>query len=135
MPELRLYQVFISHAWTYDEYHIIKDWLNATPNFRWRDFSVPYDYPLDVKSKSELEKSLKRLIRRAQIVLILAGMEASRRPWIKFEIDFAIELEKPIVGIIPRGARRISRVIDDAAKDFVGWNRASIIKAIRRNAM
>jgi hypothetical protein len=130
-----LYQVFISHAWTYDEYHKIEDWLNATPNFWWRNFSVPYDYPLNVKSESELKKALKRLIRRAQVVLIVAGMEASRRTWIKFEIDFALELDKPIIGIIPRGARQRSRVVHNAADDMVGWNREAIIKAIRHNAM
>jgi hypothetical protein len=135
MPTLRWYQVFISHAWKYDEYHRIKEFLDETPNFKLRDLSVPYDNPLDVKGESELEERLKQQIRHAQVVLIPAGMEVSRSYWVQFEIDFATDLEKPIVGIIPRDKQRIPKIVNDASCEIVGWNRNSIVTAIRQIAL
>ena len=131
----RRYRLFISHAWDYDEYHKIKGWLNSTPNFLYSDYSVPYDNALNFKSKSELKEGLKRLIRLSQVVLVQAGMEVNYREFILFELNFAQELDKPIIGIIPWGGRQIPRVISDAAWEIVGWNRISIVDAIQRNAL
>lgn len=135
MPRLRRYRIFISHAWDYDEYERIKEFLNSTPNFLYSDYSVPYDNSLIAKRKSELKELLKNLIRLSQIVLVPAGMEVNYREFILFELNFAQELEKPIVGIAPWGAQRIPRIVSQSAWEIVRWNRASIVDAIRRNAL
>jgi MTH538 TIR-like domain (DUF1863) len=135
MPRLRKYRLFICHSWDYDEYHRIKEWLDLTPNFTYSNYSVPYDNALDIKGKTKLKEGLKRLIRPSQVVLVSAGMEVNYREFVLFEIDFAQELAKPIIGIVPRGGLRIPKKISDAACELVGWNRMSIINAIRRNAL
>lgn len=39
---MRTYDLFISHAWAYDErYEGIVRLLNSVPGFSWRDYSVP----------------------------------------------------------------------------------------------
>jgi hypothetical protein len=41
-------------------------------------------------------------------------------------------LEIPIVGVVPRGAERVSAIISSRAKEIVRWNTESIVEAIRK---
>lgn len=131
MPELRPYPLFISHAWKHnDEYYSLVKMLDEAPNFKWRNCSVPEHDPLE----GDLQEGLRKQIRPASIVLILAGMYATYSDWIEFEIQFANQSGKPIVGIEPWGSERIPTAVQQAAIVMVGWNTASIVSAIRRNA-
>ena len=133
MPELKTYDVFISHAWTYNsDYYRLVEMLDKAPNFKWRNYSVPEHDPLKPKSKKDLKEALKRQIRPANIIIILAGMYATHSDWIEFEIDYAEELKKPMIGVKPRGQQRIPKVVQDAVKEMVGWNTSSIVRAIRK---
>ena len=132
MPKLRWYQIFISHAWNYDENHRIKAFLINYPYLKVRDLSVPYDNSLNVRSQSELKDRLKQLIRCSHIVIVPAGMEVSRSYWVQFEINYATDVEKPIVGIIPWGRERIPKLVDEFADEIVGWNSNSIVRAVRQ---
>ena len=39
MPELKTYDVFISHAWTYNsDYYRLVEMLDKAPNFKWRNY-------------------------------------------------------------------------------------------------
>lgn len=132
MPALKTYDLFISHAWTYNaEYDRLVKMLNAAPNFKWRNYSVTKQDPLDVNNDARLTAALKRQIRPVNCVLILAGMYVNHRKWIKKEITIAQNLNKPIVGIKPWGQQRTPTEVQDAADVMVGWNTASIVKAIR----
>jgi len=134
MPELKTYRAFISHAWIYNEdYYKLEKMLNEAPYFEWRNYSVPEHDPLD--SDRKLEEALRRQIRPTNIVLILAGMYAAYRKWIQKEIDIAVEMGKPIIGIRPWGQERVPQAVQDAAREIVGWNTSSIVSAIRRNAL
>ncbi len=134
MPELHTYRIFISHAWKYDEayYRIIK-YLDAAPNFTYANYSVPEHNPLD--TQSNLEEGLRKQIRPVEVILILAGMYVTYSDWIQFEIDFADQLNKPIVGIKPWGSERVPQAVQNSAQEIVAWNTASIVEAIRRNAV
>lgn len=131
MPELRPYPVFISHAWKYnDEYYKLVKMLDEAPNFKWRNCSVPEHDPV----QGDLSEALKKQIRPASVVLILAGIYATHSDWIQFEINFAGELDKSIVGVEPWGSDRIPASVQSAADEMVGWNTSSIVDAIRRHA-
>jgi hypothetical protein len=131
MPELRAYPVFISHAWKHnDEYYRLAKMLDEAPNFKWRNCSVPEHDPL----QGDLEEGLRKQIRPASVVLILAGIYATHSDWIQFEIDFASGLDKSIVGLKPWGSDRIPANVDAAAAEMVGWNTSTIVDAIRRHA-
>ena len=52
----------------------------------------------------------------------------------KWEIETAKELGIPIVGIIPRGQERISRIVFDNSIVDIRWNTESIVQAIRAHA-
>ena len=82
-----------------------------------------------------LESAIREQMRHASCVLIMAGKYSTFSKWIKREVRIAQELGKPILAITPWGAEQISTVVKDAADEVVKWQSASIIDAIRRNAL
>ena len=136
MPRLKSYDLFISHAWTYDDdYHRLVQFLKDAKRFRYRNYSVPQHDPLDANSTSRLKAALDRQIRPVNIVLIISGMYVNYRDWIQYEIEVAQGYGKPIVGIRPWGSQRVPAAVQSAAVEMVGWNTNSIVGAIRRNAI
>lgn len=132
MPELHRYRLFISHAWRYhDDYDRIVDLLDNASNFIYANYSVPRDDKFDRMSTSELKDELRDQIRPTECVLILAGLYVSYSEWIQFEIDFAKQGMKPIVGVQPWGSSRTPSAVSQAANIIVGWNTSSIVQAIR----
>lgn len=136
MPIHKVYHVFISHAWTYNEdYYRLVKMLNDAPNFKWKNYSVPSHDPLldpnSPRGKIQLLNELKEQIRPVHCVLVISGMYVNHREWIQKEIDIAKSYGKPIIGIKPWRQERVPQAVQDAAKIMVGWNTDSIIHAIR----
>lgn len=139
MPALKTYDVFISHAWKYDDdYCRVVDFLAGANYFTWRNYSVPVHDPVDPKdskSKGKLEEALRRQMRPVNVVLIVSGMYTAYSDWIQFEIDYSVLLGKPIIGIRPWGAEKTPKAVSDVAREMVGWQEKSIIDAIRKYAI
>ncbi len=132
MPSLRDYHIMISHSWDYNaDYETIKGWLDDAKNFTWTNYSVPLSKPLDTKSKKELKEKLRTRISLCSSIIILSGMYVSYSEWIDYEIDTALELGKPIIGVKPRGQERIPTKVSNNADVMVGWNSASVVQAVR----
>jgi hypothetical protein len=133
MPYLHNHKLFISHAWDYsDRYQRAVKFLNDAPNFSWSNFSVPKDDAFEGMNAVQLTEQMKNQIRPSQCVVIVSGMYLNHSDWIKFEMDFAKEIGKPILGIQPWGSQRTPQSIIDCADEIVGWNSTSIVAAIRR---
>ncbi|MGG1254165.1 TIR domain-containing protein [Brevibacillus agri] len=136
MPLLKTYDLFISHAWKYNEqYYKIVEMLDNAPLFNFRNYSVPKHDPLvdpntDV-GKRKLIALLDKQVKPVNCVLIIAGMYVAHRFWLQTEIDLAEKYNKPIVGIKPWGQERVPLEVQNAADIIVGWNTESIVKAIR----
>ena len=137
MPPLKTYRVFISHAWEYNkDYYRLVEMLDDAPNFKWQNYSVPEHDPVEnPRSKKQLQEALRNQIRPVHIVIILAGMYAAYSDWIDFEIGFAEELEKPMIGVYPWGQERAPKRVQEAVEEMVRWNTDSIVKAIRKWAL
>lgn len=136
MPTLKTYDLFISHAWTYNsEYHRLVGMLNQAPNFYWRNYSVPEHDPLEARSTRALAAALDRQIRPANAVIILAGMYVNHREWLQAEIEMAQGYGKPIIGVVPWGAERVPSLVQNAAVSVVRWNTNSIVGAIRTHSI
>jgi len=136
MPELRIYNLFVSHAWAYnDDYYRLIEMLDDAPNFHYRNLSVPEHDPLHAGSRQQLEQDLYDQIRPTSIVIILGGMYVPHHDWIQREIDIALEMDKPILGIAPWGSQVIPVAVQNSADEIVGWNTESIVNAIRRLAL
>jgi hypothetical protein len=134
MPPLREYKIFISHAWDYHvEYYRLEGFLNAAPNFKWKNLSVPRHDP--ILNTEQLAKELHNQMRDAEAFLILAGMYVAHSNWILHEINFARRIGRPIIGIKPWGNLIVPMAVQNGADEMVGWNSGSIVAAIRKHAL
>jgi MTH538 TIR-like domain (DUF1863) len=137
MPYLRNYDIFVSHAWRYnDEYYRLINLLNAALFFQYRNYSVPTHDPViesgSIVGQAKLANLLDAQIRPVQCVLVIAGMYAAHRYWMDKEIAIAQMYNKPIIGIIPWGQMRVPISVQASAHEMVGWNTNSIVAAVRR---
>lgn len=138
MPQLKTYDIFISHAWKYgDAYDHLVNLLNSANNFKYRNYSAPEDNPLknlnntDVTTKSQITNAIDRKISPVNVVLVISGMYANNREWMEKEIEIAQQYEKPIIAIKPRGNTVMPTYVKDVATKIVNWNTDSIVNAIR----
>jgi len=128
---MKEYNIFISHAWDYnDDYYRLENMLDNAEDFEWRNYSVPEHDAIDSDDDKELEDALRNQIRPASVVLITSGMYIPYRKWIQKEIDIAIDMEKPIIAVIPWGSQKIPQEIEEVADAIAGWNTISIVEAI-----
>jgi hypothetical protein len=133
MPYLSTYRLFISHAWDYhDDYNRLVHLLDEASLFNYTNYSVPKDDKFGRMTKAELKEELRQQIRPVNCFLALGGVYMSYSDWIQFELDFAVSLGKPIVGIKPWGNTNVSTAVSSVAKEVVGWNTDSIVEAIRK---
>jgi len=137
MPDLKTYDIFISHAWKYGEaYDRLIKLIDDAPNFHYRNYSSPKDKPLIPSYMSVLNDTIKNKIaskiRFVNCVLVISGMYAQYSNWMIVEIEIALELDKPIIGIKPFGGQQIPRTVYTATDEAVGWNTSSIVDAIRK---
>ena len=135
MPALKNYDLFLSHVWRKvhnSEYYRLVNFLEGAANFRWRNYSVPEHDPLGTKTDWQLRQALNRQIRPINCFLVVSGMYVHHRKWIQEEINIALSLNKPIIGIVPWGQNRVPIEVQKIAKEMVGWQTSSIVNAIRK---
>ena len=127
------YNLFISHSWTYsDQYIGLVRLLDANPYFSYKNYSVPKNDPIhNAPYQYQLKEAIRRQMQPASCVIILAGVYSSYSKWINIEIELAKEMGKRIIAVEPWGSSHTSAVVKNAAHEIVGWNSASIIRAIR----
>ena len=131
----KTHRLFISHSWKYsDQYETITGWFDEASYFNWINYSIPITNPVDFDSKKELEQKITNKINQVNCVVILAGMYAAHSEWIDYEIDEAVRLGKPIVGVKPWGNEKMSQKIQDYADEIVNWQSSSVVDAIKRNS-
>lgn len=138
MPDLKTYDLFISHVWRKEEnseYYRLVDLLKQAAYFSWRNYSVPEHDPLGAKTDAQLAAALDRQIRPVNCFLVVAGMYVNYRKWIQREIEIAKSYDKPIVGVVPWGQQRTPTEVQGVALEMVGWNTDSIVAAIRKHSL
>lgn len=128
-----VYNLFISHSWTYSNaYDGLVSLLDNNPFFAYKDYSVPKENPIhNSPFEYQLKEAIRRKMQPASCVIVLAGVYATYSKWINIEVALAKEMNKKIIAVVPRGSERISMVVRNAADEIVGWNTDSIIRAIR----
>lgn len=129
------YKIFISHSWQHtDTLEALRNLINARSHFSATYEESTKDKPINSEDEGYVKIRLAQKIGNSNIVLALAGLYASHSSWMEWELDKAIELEVPIVGVIPSGQERISTIVSSRSKIDVRWNTESIISAIRIHA-
>lgn len=131
----KTYHVFISHSWqNSDVLESLRKKLNDRGYFNVEFEEVSKDEPINSANAYYIKSRLSEKIKNSNIVLGLAGMYASHSEWMEWELDKAIDLDVPIVGVIPRGQERISTTVSSRSVADVRWNIESIVAAIRNYA-
>lgn len=131
----KTYNIFISHSWDHvDDLMNLRRLLNERGYFNVNFEEVPPHDPIDSFNSYYVRKKVAERISNSDVVIGLAGVYASHSDWMQWELDKAIELNKPILGVIPRGQLNISTVVKDRADEMVRWNTESIVEAIRQLA-
>jgi len=129
------YRVFISHSWQYGSaLEALRELINKRAYFTAVYEESTKDSPINSENASYVKSRLAKKIGDSNIVLALAGVYASHSSWMEWELDKALQLGIPIVGVIPRGQERISSVVYSRSVLDVRWNTESIIAAIRTHA-
>lgn len=132
--ENRPYRVFVSHSWKYsDQRERVEEFLGDEDRLQWQNFSVPEDDPLDVENANDLRQQLYNQIQQANAVIVIAGMYVPHSTWIEEEIEMAVALEKPIIGVKLWGKERLPKLVREEADEIVGWQQRSIVNAIARH--
>lgn len=135
MPALRQYDVFISHAWKYNnQYYNLTELLNEYPYFNFKNYSVPEHDPIVFNTTNDLYKQLDEQIKQSSVVLLIAGKYIKYRKWIQEEIKLAKKYNKPIIAVKPWGANIIPNEAEMKADVVVNWQASSIVDAIRNYA-
>lgn len=127
----KTYHLFISHSWDYgDDRTSLGDLiLKGLGTNNVYDYSAPKDHPIHAESDDRLVAAIFDRVAKAEVLIFPAGVYASHSRWIPVEIAIAKTLNKPIIAVETWGAQR-STYLTDAAHEIVGWNAATIGRAI-----
>jgi len=142
MSGLKIYGLFLSHAWKADEsYCELVKMLESVDSFEFKNHSAPEsDSPVnldDAAQKNKLISMLDEQIRLADCVLILSGMCASDSGsyWISKEIKIAKAYSKPVIAIKPKEQGKVPKAVQDDAVKVVAWDAESIVSAIKMHSV
>lgn len=126
------YKIFISHSWQYtDTLEALRNLINARGYFSATYEESTKDKPINSDDESYVKRRLAQKIGGSDVILALAGVYASHSSWMQWELDKAIELGIPVIGVIPRGQDRISTIVSSRSIADIKWNTESIVSAIR----
>ena len=131
MSDSRIVRLFISHSWDHDEDYIgLVKLLRKISLFDFYNYSVPEQDPLEAVSDKELMQELCEQLRGCQVLLVIASMYPSYSEWIQKEVLIARVYGKPVIGVIPKGQKRISSFVKEYSDAMVHWNSRSLAKVI-----
>lgn len=126
-------RLFISHSWSYsDRYNAMVNLLNNRPYFNFTNYSVPETKAFGPMAQYKMKDELRDQIRPVNCVIIIGGMWTNHSDWINFEMDFASSINKPILGVRPRGAKMMPLAVSQASNLVVNWNSDAIVAGIRQ---
>ena len=137
MTSVRLYDVFITHAWRYhDDWTQAADALDAVPGLKWRNFSVPWHDPAMTPHTEVggrfIREWLESQIIPVHVVFFLAGVYAvkSNQKWLELELEMARAHHKPVIGLPAIGAAEVPAELKSMCNRTVTWRGDAIFEAI-----
>ncbi len=140
MSLLKTYDLFIAHAWFYSKGYLrVVELLDEVPSFLWRNYSAPRHH-IVVDPQTEIGRrlliaELYRQIRPVNCFLVVTGMYALFRYWIKEEVKIAQSHGIPIIGLSQWAQERPPLYIQQVSQEMVEWNPGAIVAAIRKYSL
>jgi hypothetical protein len=128
-------RIYVTHSFAgHADYHRVFEYLEALPNFFYRNCSVP-DHPPATGGKEALKEEYRTQLKSAEVVVVLSSLYMENEYWTTYQMDAAQATNLPLIAIEPFGvsAKMPAELIKRAA-EVVGWNERLIIDAVRRQA-
>lgn len=135
MSEKNPIRLYVTHAFaSHPDYHRVFEYLEALPNFFYRNCSVPDHLP-GVGGKEALKEEYRTQLKTAEVVIVLCSLYAENEYWTTYQMDAAQASNLPLVAIEPFGVTaKVPAEVAKRAAEVVGWNERNIIDAVRRQA-
>ncbi len=132
MSELKL---VISQSSSYkNTFDDIVSWLNNAESFKWTCRSLVCDNPVDSTSDEELKQRLTNKIEECNALIVVSRIYDQYSKWVDYEIEEALRLNKPIIGLKHRENEDTPTKISNNAKYLVEYNEKSLIEAVEKLA-
>jgi hypothetical protein len=135
MSEKNPIRIFVTHAFaSHADYHRVFEYLEALPNFFYRNVSVPDQLP-STGGKEALKEEYRAQLKTAEVVIVLCSLYLENEYWTTYQMDAAEASNLPLVAIEPFGvAAKVPAEIAKRAAEVVSWNERNIVDAVRRQA-
>jgi hypothetical protein len=128
-------RVYVTHAFASNtDYHRVFEYLEASPNFFYRNCSVP-DHPPTTGGKEALKEEYRTQLKTAEVVVVLSSLYVENEYWTSYQMDVAQANNLPLVAMEPFGvSAKVPAEINKRCGEVIGWNERVIVDAIRRAA-
>lgn len=133
MPKRKVSNIFVSHYHTDAKYIEKLKGLLGKKNNEARDSSI---YEAKAKNNANNSDYIKSLIRPqidwAGTVVVLVGKKTNESDWVNWEIEYAAQKGKRIVGVFLQGAKDsdLPQGIIDHGDALAAWNSDKINQAV-----
>lgn len=142
MAERKSYDFFIVHAWRYhDDWNRMVALIDAIPELKWRNFSLPwYDPAIEPhlpEGKARLDKLLEGQITPAHCVFYVPSIFESKLTgkWRETAMDMIRAQAKPVIVVSAMPDIAIPEDIVPLVKAVVPWDETALKAAIIQNSL
>jgi hypothetical protein len=135
MSEQNPIRLYVTHAFaSHVDYHRVFEYLEALPNFFYRNCSAPDRIPAAM-GKEALKEEYRAQMKNAEVVIVLSSLYIENEYWTSYQMDAAQASNLPLVAVEPFGVNvKVPAEVAKRAAEVVGWNERLIIDAVRRQA-
>ena len=92
---------------------------------------MPRSAPVIARGLLGIQEALARRIYQADAVLVISGKNLNSSRWVRYELNVARELDKPIIGVEPGGTVASSMEVRRVATTMAAWTADSIEQNIK----
>ena len=135
MSEKNPIRVYVTHSFaSHSDYHRVFEYLEAVPNFFYRNCSVP-EHPPSVGGKEALKEEYRTQMKMAEVVIVLSSLYVENEFWTSYQMDAAQASNLPLIAMEPFGVNaKVPAELAKRAAAVVGWNERLIVDAVRKQA-
>ena len=128
-------RLFVTHAFaSHTDYLRVFEYLEASPNFFYRNCSVP-DHPPAAGGKEALKEEYRTQLKTAEVVVVLSSLYVENEYWTTYQMDAAQANNLPLLAMEPfGGSAKVPPELVKRCGEVIGWNERLIVDAIRRLA-
>ena len=135
MSEKNPIRLYVTHAFANNpDYHRVFEYLEASPNFFYRNCSIP-DHPPATGGKEALKEEYRTQLKNAEVVIVLSSLFLENDYWTTYQMDAAQANDLPLIAVEPFGGNvKVPPEVAKRAAEVVGWNERLLVDAVRRQA-